>query len=143
MSNQNFIIMSTFYDFAQRYFAEKLGVPVEQVEEIYETVQKSFKINVESSKYYSPDKPERFTANLQCEDEDWVNLCGFQNKDGQSEFITPEEAFEVAVAQVNDIVLSKRGDYFIPVIFLLPPKALLLFDIQQARARFETLFKKE
>lgn len=144
MSNQNFIIMSTFYDFAQRYFAEKLGVPVEQVEEIYEIVQENFRIDVQSSKYSSPDEPERFTGNLLCKDEDecWVSLCGFKNKDGQSKFITHEEAFEVAASQVNDIVLSRRGDYFIPVIFSLPPKALLLFDTQQERSTFETLSKK-
>lgn len=135
MSNQNFIIMSTFYDFAQRYFAEKLGVPVEQVEKIYEMVQKYFYISVDSSKFVYPNKPETFSATLVYSDEDESSrLVGF-NKDGQSEFTTPEEAFDVALFKVNNIIIvPNRGDCFLPLN--IPTNALILFDTEKAKEQF-------
>ncbi len=91
-------------------------------------------LSLTNNHYVYPTKPETFSATLEYSDEvESMSLVGFR-KDGQSEFTTQKEAFEVALYQVKDIIFTRGGDYFLPIH--LPENALILFDTEKAKERF-------
>ncbi len=130
--------MNIFLDFAKRHFAEKLGIPAEEVEKWYEFVNKNFFITITNSKFVSPNAPETFSACLQYHnaEDDYSaseNLIGFKSESGQSEFKTPEEALDIALRKVNNVEFTRKIHF---VVFCdIPYNALIMFDTEREKER--------
>ncbi len=117
--------MDKLSDFMRRKFAEKLKVPVEEVEELYTFVQEHFFLSVNSRQQPPAEKPKLFYTRLWFkDDEDAYIIAEFDRKAPLS---SPAEALDKTLNRVTDTVFS-YFKYF-------PTNILILFDTKRERKR--------
>ena len=108
-----------FTSFAKRYFAQKLNIDENKVEELYEFVNTHFAIEVTDNQFCSSNKPLRYTATLVYEESgDYgrdMQLMSFGNKElgGEGtfydEFTTKEAALQAAYQRVNSVEFTTHS----------------------------------
>lgn len=108
-----------FTSFAKRYFAQKLNIDENKVEELYEFVNTHFAIEVTDNQFCSSNKPLRYTATLVYEESgDYgrdMQLMSFGNKElgGEGtfydEFTTKEAALQAAYQRANSVEFTTHS----------------------------------
>lgn len=109
--------------FMRQQYAQKLGVSIEEVIELYDFVQEHFFISVNRLPAFPSENPKQFYARLWFKDEeDAYILKEFEAHE------SPFLALEIGLEQVLHTKLSKS---FLPI----PSNILILFDINRERKR--------
>ncbi len=112
----------------RKQYAEKLKVPVEEVEELHTFVQEHFYLSINSYPQPPAGKPKLFYSRLWFkDDEDAYIIAEFDKKAPLS---SPAEALDKAVTQVSRTTFS-YFKYF-------PTNILILFDTKRERNRIMT-----